>query len=1505
MESLNPSPNPSRNLSLPENAPGFVDMLTQAANKGTDKLIKESDEISKITKFLVQDKAQKEAVDLADRLNLHTSASTIAKLRQKQLIFDSEITQKNLDDMGIKRDLEYDISCVDNVALPKPGSNEENEMDNCILEKRYGANGNYIKCSNTVKKGLLKNINNELTDRYKILRSFGGGKSGAYVFLVRDRFLTTEEIFNKPKDHDDPNDDKKSLKVFKLYGLEVFNAIQDRAKREIFTTCALSGTIGCPKVFEYGTTHYKARSPFWGDFEKTYIKCVGTNKWKFEPYQLYNNAYFVVTSISPGATLDGSDINLFKLQPQQMFSIIYQLKEIFSNIYKKIPTFIHNDLHPGNVFIDIHETYQDWVTMTTKESSLVMGPKVNIIDFDLVVSTEYPENLAKGREKLRVLPQEALLKLLMKWFGTNNTWTILDITKDIGGGTAFSLVKNNDDVRTFVIYKIMFEIFIFYKAIFGDLNIDETELSNQALNPNIVKLIILIIKSQYSTDADTDHKAIWQTCTNVETCTKDYFQGYFFGKWTDMVYNNFFNIFGVDYDKEFFKKFFISAELDMRTQNAKLLEKKHGKQPGQLTQPEQSEQVGPAAPPKQKPIKPVKPAKLVVAPSGPSSEPPSADTLVKKEKNKDKIKRKINKFIASPHTEKNEDAENFMSNYIEEYLNIGSGSPLYNVIGIGAVFSLNTIFKKEMIKAFANCITKIEKNIYDETNKNFGLHNFKIIGTINLGKNKITIPIYTKSFQNHIEILPFTINEDMIIQFSYDNKTNIKIDVNNIKFNIESIINQISSSSGLLGRLFLTYGSPLIIQQLPKHYDISINLEKASFLGSSNVPKNIISYLKSIIDPKLEDALICPGLDVPPLSETIEELYPMIQSILQFLLRNKIIPNLEVILQNNPSSNDEHTINCEPDFDFYDWLNNLHKNIDDEISKSIIEKYAKENNAEYTAKMAERATYLLEMSTKIAAEYTETEAVNFSLKDVQLITEQQRFHFVSYFDLYNKLAIMMSTNDPKSLVDDIKDYDQKFLTYFNNKYIGIIYDHLSNSKDFTSNVTKIKEVINFSAQVMDFINQKKDTTDELFDWIRRNVDSNLIKFVLNNFLEDYVESARRVGYLNHALKAKFLIYLTLLSNIAERTMFETRIDSVFNESYNVITQQNFYQSYRVKMSDKKYSQSFDGLITNAIIMIPDLKLDDKMTLQNSIEFQNRFKTLFSENTTSLSGINFDVIIAEILTLIDTIDKNNPIPAFIKLCISNVFTYRYSLQESPFSIDTDEDTFTYKYDATKMNNIFPVISSLKENIMPLINSVNEYENRITLEAIDESILSIKRQISGIKENINTLTNKLEKTEEDHATLAELINQEKAQNTVVQNLLSQKLTMEKAFVAMLQRIADTINLYVSLMYNNSSTPNMEQLFTASKNIGLYYYAKNSKEFNDLKSGTKFYSSSSLTAYYDIVANNFISKDVKIGGNVYINLINKQKYKKYKKKYAVTHREKDYSKYVMYKNMYTNMI
>lgn len=365
----------------------------------------------------------------------------------------------------------------------------KNGSEDCDNSYNYGVYGDYLSCAKTLKKISQRVIHN-LSKNYQFIKPLGGGKSGAYVFLVKD--LKTSNTC-----------------VLKLYAMRILKTIQDRDIREIFTACSLSGTSGFPIVYDYGVTYYNniEDKNYWEEFKRAYIDCVGNEGFLIKNYDFLNPVYFLVTSLSSGKILES--MNLLNYDCHQLISIIYNMCHIFNNAQNRIPGFIHNDVHPGNIFVDIQD-----LPIEDLEDVPYTGSTITIIDFDLSRSPYFNNNISVSRETYStILIQESVIKMLNKWLGMENTLKIIYMTKQF---------HQDVDFRLWYIYKILFEIIIFFKINYSDKIIDD------AIDPTIVKDKIL-------PKIKIDNDANFQKCEKIL-----YFSDIkYFNKWNIETKNNF------------------------------------------------------------------------------------------------------------------------------------------------------------------------------------------------------------------------------------------------------------------------------------------------------------------------------------------------------------------------------------------------------------------------------------------------------------------------------------------------------------------------------------------------------------------------------------------------------------------------------------------------------------------------------------------------------------------------------------------------------------------------------------------------------------------------------------------------------------------------------------------------------------------------------------------------------------------------------------------------------
>jgi len=280
--------------------------------------------------------------------------------------------------------------------------------------------------------------------RYDLLRTFGGGKSGAYVYLVKDRKTTTEYVIKFYTD------------AYKKDNVSIDN---ERPFREVSTLCALSGTEGFPCIFDYG----KSYMPFTK-------KITG------------NVGLFVIMSKANGTEL--SNINLRDLKPKDLKCILLKLLILLDKARQVMGnTFEHFDFHTDNIFIDTENVEAvDLGNLYT-----VVGPSVYLIDFDLVNSDYFKDkSMFKdildehlGKQKFTPGIAERTMEWALKYIG------IKELTKEI-----HQLKKDNiqnTDTRHWYIMLAVIKNIIKYKGpIYTCQTIDECVYNNKDFFKDLV-----------------------------------------------------------------------------------------------------------------------------------------------------------------------------------------------------------------------------------------------------------------------------------------------------------------------------------------------------------------------------------------------------------------------------------------------------------------------------------------------------------------------------------------------------------------------------------------------------------------------------------------------------------------------------------------------------------------------------------------------------------------------------------------------------------------------------------------------------------------------------------------------------------------------------------------------------------------------------------------------------------------------------------------------------------
>jgi len=276
-----------------------------------------------------------------------------------------------------------------------------------------------------------KRIGKPVTKTGLPLKMFGGGKSGAFVFLLNRRRVLKyyTDAYTQPPlvQHLIPGS-KTPNNPMGTYETRVSNDWEknnQRPFREFLTMCRMSGTPGFPKVFNV----FCAESP------NEWIAGINARDGKHVKIPKTRVGLAVVSSIAPGTELLRlSDGQLQKITPDVALMIGLSMLMLVEQAQEKMgPNFEHFDLHPDNVFVDMNtiETYV-WGEFMWD------GPKVSLIDFDLVEGDfsgtfdsiePPPEHAAKRHGKVPIA--ERTIALLIRLLGPKDAVKLTGITAGI------------------------------------------------------------------------------------------------------------------------------------------------------------------------------------------------------------------------------------------------------------------------------------------------------------------------------------------------------------------------------------------------------------------------------------------------------------------------------------------------------------------------------------------------------------------------------------------------------------------------------------------------------------------------------------------------------------------------------------------------------------------------------------------------------------------------------------------------------------------------------------------------------------------------------------------------------------------------------------------------------------------------------------------------------------------------------------------------------------------
>ena len=263
-------------------------------------------------------------------------------------------------------------------------------------------------------------VEDDVTSKYSLVKALSGGKSGAYLFLVRKikaadatlRVLKTyPSAFYDPGTRDVRRDDAGRI-------------AEERPFREIIALCAMSGTPGFPCLYKRGCAAFpRAWAP---DGPAAAVVC---------PY--------VVMSLAPGATLSALDLR--GLTPALSMGIALQLLRLLLTAERKLGAgFQHFDLHPDNIFVDLTACAPTSIV----EGLRISCPSVTLIDFDLVAApafggpaflAELPEQAAK-RTGAQPVP-ERTIAFVTKWLNPSRASAVLGSVRSV----------SNTDMRNWLV----------------------------------------------------------------------------------------------------------------------------------------------------------------------------------------------------------------------------------------------------------------------------------------------------------------------------------------------------------------------------------------------------------------------------------------------------------------------------------------------------------------------------------------------------------------------------------------------------------------------------------------------------------------------------------------------------------------------------------------------------------------------------------------------------------------------------------------------------------------------------------------------------------------------------------------------------------------------------------------------------------------------------------------------------------------------------------------------
>lgn len=216
------------------------------------------------------------------------------------------------------------------------------------------------KAVHAISSSIYKTTPIDLTSRFPQgpTKAFGNGKSGAYIFLVdTPRGQHVVKYY-----HDAYKGSSNPMQ-------QRFDAINNvRPFREVLTLSALSDTDGFSTVYR---VHVALTPVAWFHqlnilLPKTKVAC----------------GLFIEMSLAPGQSLN--QLDLTKFNNTDLRAIGFRILHLIGSAQKILgSTFLHNDLHPGNIIVNSKKRVITTVYLDDHTPIRFKGPQVTIIDFDL------------------------------------------------------------------------------------------------------------------------------------------------------------------------------------------------------------------------------------------------------------------------------------------------------------------------------------------------------------------------------------------------------------------------------------------------------------------------------------------------------------------------------------------------------------------------------------------------------------------------------------------------------------------------------------------------------------------------------------------------------------------------------------------------------------------------------------------------------------------------------------------------------------------------------------------------------------------------------------------------------------------------------------------------------------------------------------------------------------------------------------------------------------------